>query len=298
MKNKGHFTPEGLSEIREVKSGMNTGRAFTNSLLNSDASSKVPRKVQKLSVSKSLNTPRIQKITFSSQWVKVKTNCNESRDTQLVVRGTNLGSRGGCDNYRVCQSKIPPYYYNIFVGLLLSDGWLSEHSKTKPNLRLKFRQPYSQAEVIWYVLNNISHYCERSPYYYSGLRKGKYLHHILIRTCSFPYFTELYSVFFFNKKKRLPENIYDLLTPLALAYWIIGSGVKLQGRGLLIYTDSFSIPEVVTLINVLIIKYRLVCKMQLDKDIPRIYISKNYMGLLMSIIKPHISTSVLREKGL
>jgi hypothetical protein len=40
MKNKGHLTTEGLAEIREVKSGMNTGRDYSNLLL--DATSKVP----------------------------------------------------------------------------------------------------------------------------------------------------------------------------------------------------------------------------------------------------------------
>ena len=86
-----------------------------------------------------------------------------------------------------------------------------------------------------------------------------------------PCFTELYSMFYFNKKKILPQNIYDNFTPVALAHWVMGSGIKLQGRGLRLCAYSFSIPEVVTLMNVLIIKYRLVCTLQLDKDKPVIF---------------------------
>jgi hypothetical protein len=73
----------------------------------------------------------------------------------------------------------------------------------------------------------------------------------------------------------------------------MGSGTKLQGRGLRLYLDSYNIPEVVTLINVLIIKYRLVCTLQQDKDKPRIYIRSSSMETLRTIVKPYIIPEML-----
>ena len=73
----------------------------------------------------------------------------------------------------------------------------------------------------------------------------------------------------------------------------MGSGTKLQGRGLRLCLDSYNIPEVVTLINVLIIKYRLVCTLQQDKDKARIYILRSSMETLRTIVKPYIIPEML-----
>ena len=83
----------------------------------------------------------------------------------------------------------------------------------------------------------------------------------------------------------MPYNIYELLTPIALAHMIKGDGsVERQPCGvrsaecgvrsaecgvrsaecgvLIIYTNSYSIEDVVRLMNVLIIRYRLECKIR------------------------------------
>jgi len=111
-----------------------------------------------------------------------------------------------------------------------------------------------------------------------------------------PCFTELHSMFYYDSKtKKLPPNIYDILTPLALAYWIMVSGVRLGGRGLLIYANTFSISDALTLINILIIKYRLVCNLQLDKGRSRIYIFRSSIDTLITHIKPNLDLPRLRD---
>lgn len=85
-----------------------------------------------------------------------------------------------------------------------------------------------------------------------------------------------YILFFFylNGTKVIPHSIYDLLTPIALAHLITGDG-SARPHGLLICTYSYCVPEVVNLINVLIIKYRLDCTLQFPTPTqPRIYIFK------------------------
>ena len=71
-----------------------------------------------------------------------------------------------------------------------------------------------------------------------------------------PCLTELHSLFYVNKVKVIPHNIYKLLTPIALAHWIMGDGRNGKG-GLILCTDSFSLKDVVRLMNVLIIRYGL-----------------------------------------
>jgi hypothetical protein len=77
-----------------------------------------------------------------------------------------------------------------------------------------------------------------------------------------PCITALRSLFSPGGTKVVPTNIYDLLTPVALAHWIMGDGAA-QAHGLIICTDSFSIEDVVRLINVLIIRYRLECTLDI-----------------------------------
>jgi hypothetical protein len=49
-----------------------------------------------------------------------------------------------------------------------------------------------------------------------------------------------------------------VLTPIALAHLIMGDGA-VQRHGLILYTNSYSIQDIVLLMNVLIIRYRLEC---------------------------------------
>ena len=76
-----------------------------------------------------------------------------------------------------------------------------------------------------------------------------------------PCFTELYSLFYPSGVKVIPNNIYELLTPVALAHVIMGDGSR-QRHGLILCTDSYSVSDIVRLINVLIIKYRLDCTLR------------------------------------
>ena len=105
--------------------------------------------------------------------------------------------------------------------------------------------------------------------------------------------TELHPLFYSSGVKIIPKNIYDLLTPVALAHLVMGDGSK-KRHGLLICTDSYSIEDVVRLINVLIIKYRIECTIKVrNQDKYRIYIREGSMPLLRQIIKPYMCSSML-----
>lgn len=71
-----------------------------------------------------------------------------------------------------------------------------------------------------------------------------------------------------------------------------------QQYGLLLCTDSFTVKEVVILINILIIKYDLDCSIHNHNGKPRIYIKANSMVKLRQLVNPYIipfSTYKLRK---
>ena len=113
-----------------------------------------------------------------------------------------------------------------------------------------------------------------------------------------PCFTELYNIFYANGVKLIPKNIYELLTPVALAHIIMGDGA-VRPSGLIICTDSYDLVDVVRLMNVLIIKYNLDCKIRYhDKNSPRIYIKQKSMPILRELVRPHMVKSMLYKIGL
>ena len=76
-----------------------------------------------------------------------------------------------------------------------------------------------------------------------------------------------------------------LLTPVALAHLIMGDG-SVQRHGLIICTDSYFIEDVVRLINVLIIKYRVDCTIRNPKvNQYRINIRERSMPHIREIVK-------------
>ena len=106
-------------------------------------------------------------------------------------------------------------------------------------------------------------------------------------------FTVLHNLFYSNGKKIIPQNIYELLTPLALAHVIMGDG-SAQRHGLIICTYSYTVQDVVRLINVIIIKYRLNCTLRYHTtNQPRIYISERSIHMLQDIVRNHMCASML-----
>jgi len=96
-------------------------------------------------------------------------------------------------------------------------------------------------------------------------------------------------------KKCVPTNIYHLLNPVALAHWIMGDGSYQPGGSLVLCTDSFSLQDVIHLMNVLIVRYGLECSLthyhtRSNPKLHRIIIQS--MDTLRSVVFPHMVPSM------
>ena len=67
----------------------------------------------------------------------------------------------------------------------------------------------------------------------------------------------------------------------------MSDGVSNQ-YGLTLCTDSFTFQDVARLINILILRYQLDCRMHIYKGKPRIYISAKSMDKLRMLVAPYI----------
>lgn len=192
--------------------------------------------------------------------------------------------------------KFPPYQFSVIIGLLLSDGWLIIPVVTRKNARLGFSQYLSHSAYVWFVFCILSHYCSNYPSLRKRSRLGIPFYSLEFFSRVLPCFTELHSLFYPRGVKIVPYNIYDLLTPVALAHLIMGDG-SVSRHGLILCTNSYSVQYVVRLINVLMIRYRLECTIHLKKQNKKIehmiYIKQRSIPLLRSIVFPYMHFSML-----
>jgi group I intron endonuclease len=321
LKDKKHVTFEGLHKIVNIKASMNLG--LSDSLKEAFPSFVPAKRLGERSVGCLLSEARskVENIVFDPYWIagftsgrlpwKVNTFVGENRRSysttnirqkgfetslNLVLWGTNLSSTVGVRFTRsqLAMIKLPLHIKSIMVGLILSDAWARFENKTCKNALLGFSQSGANSIYVWYVFNILSHYCSRYPLYRIRKYKGKLNYSLEFKTRSMPCITELYYLFYLEGKKVIPLNIYELLTPVALAHLLMGDGVA-RKHGVILCTDSYSIPDVVRLMNVLMIRYQLDCLLRIHMPInlPRIYIRERSMPLLRTIVRPHMHYSMV-----
>jgi len=181
----------------------------------------------------------------------------------------------------------------MVIGLILSEAWLRFGNSKSKNALLGFEQSLAHLEYFWYVFTLLSPYCSSYPVFKHRTSFGKSTFSLQLETRSLPCLTQLYSLFYINGIKIIPTEIYDLLTPSALAHFIMGDGAKSR-NGLLLCTNSYKIEDVVMLINILMIRYRLNYTLRIHSSgSPMIYISTKLMPLLRSIVLPYMLPSFL-----
>ena len=124
-------------------------------------------------------------------------------------------------------------------------------------------------------------------------RNDKTFYSLTLQTRAKPCFTNIYNQFYFNGTKIIPLDIYDYLDEIALAIWIEGDGNFKVGGGLMLCTDSYTIQEVVLLMNVLLISYNIKSSLVIVSGKYRIYINYKESTKVNNIVNNNIHFSML-----
>jgi hypothetical protein len=90
---------------------------------------------------------------------------------------------------------------------------------------LGFVQALAKFEYFMHVFNIFSHYCSKFPTLTMGKKNGTITARLNFITRALPCFTEIHKIFYiphdaFSRmgKKRIPEDIFNLLDSIALAH--------------------------------------------------------------------------------
>ncbi len=153
------------------------------------------------------------------------------------------------------------------------------------NARLRFEQSHIHTPFFFSVYNLLCFYVKTAPILRKRFdkRTKKTYNTWHFSTVSIPYFTNFYSLFYSNGVKIVPKNIFDLLTPTALAFWIMCDGFR-YNKGVGLATDSFTVKDVQLLCNVLKDKFGLQCKIYYSGSLPRIDIHSSSLITLQKLV--------------
>jgi hypothetical protein len=203
------------------------------------------------------------------------------------------------------SNNVPSWFDEIMCGLMLGDGNLRLNGK---DALLSIQRTHSE------LVNKLWSSCEQFNLVMSPvkmLQRSSWKPIYYFQTLTMPYFTRIWKVWypFVNGKsvKRLPINISELLTPLAIAHWVIGDGgFDGHGRGLgrvTLYTNNFTLQEVNILRDILKTKYGIESRLKKvnNADSLRGYairIPNLSVLTLRSICKPHMYSSLMYKLGL
>lgn len=199
--------------------------------------------------------------------------------------------------------RIGPHNQDVIstlVGNLLGDSWGEKRSgSSRFHLHVSSRNvEYLDSIQQFYVQRG---YCsDNKPKLSKQIGKnGKIYHSYKLRTWSFSSLNWLYDLFYTRNLKtgdvikRVPPNIEELLTPRALAIWIMDDG-STSSSGLLISTESFQYQDILLLQQALKKKFGLKTTTPKRAKTKRgIYFPKSECPQLLRLVEPYMVTSMM-----
>nr|YP_009710752.1 LAGLIDADG endonuclease type 2 [Amanita thiersii]QFZ98700.1 LAGLIDADG endonuclease type 2 [Amanita thiersii] len=210
----------------------------------------------------------------------------------IVIWSSNLSSTVNYPKFTSIIRHMVDIPYNLkamIYGLLISDAWLSINKSG--TTRFVFKQSISNSLFVLFVFNRLNHFCSNYPSITNTSFKNKNFKGIFVITRSYPCLTEIYNMFYVNKIKIVPLNLYEIIDYEFLAFWIMVDGSK-AGNAIYLQTQSFSIKECVFIISVLIHKFDLNCNIHMQRNQPVIYISAKSMRKIRGKLLPYFIPSM------
>ncbi|CCO27487.1 LAGLIDADG homing endonuclease (mitochondrion) [Rhizoctonia solani AG-1 IB] len=202
-------------------------------------------------------------------------------------------------NLEKSQFTLSDELKEILVGLILGDLHIF---KNPTNVRLMFKQGICNKDYLMHLYEIFSAYCSSEPNFTNAApdkRTGVVYTGIYFNTYSLPCFNEFYNLFYKGGVKIVPSNIFELLTPLGLAYFICDDGLfDKWNKTVKLCTENFIESDVDLLITVLENKLNLECRKEKRGKGFRIVIKNKSLGALRELLCSHLHSSMLYKLGL
>lgn len=178
---------------------------------------------------------------------------------------------------------------SVLIGSILGDGTL-RLGKGFINANFKVEQGLKQKDYVFWKYNVFKEWVTTPPKISFRYDENRipYEKSWWFRTFRHPEITFFHKVFYKEGIKKIPQNIENLVDPLALAVWIMDDG-SLNRRVLDISTYSFRKEEIELLQKTLFNKFSLRSNYYRDRDKGfRMYFPQGETLKLIDLISPYI----------
>lgn len=177
----------------------------------------------------------------------------------------------------------------IIIGNILGDGCLEFNGFLGSRLQIKQAERYK--DYVFWLYERFNNLCKSNP------KRKKDTGQWYFSTRHLNELTDLYKLFYFKGKKRIPNNISDLLTSnLSLAVWYMDDGCldyrPKNHYAFILDTDSFSFRGVTQLRKVLSDNFGIKSTVQNStcrgKNYPRLYMGRGGRDRFLQLVRFHI----------
>ena len=212
-------------------------------------------------------------------------------------------------SYKIISNKT----LEVITGELLGDGYIK---RLKNTARLEFT---FSSKILHYVnylkFNMLKEICnDTKPTPWPKDNPSQYW----FSSISMPILQNMHDEWYklnIDKKdssnkyiKILPSNIYDLLTPISIAHWLMGDGYyETRSYTTMFCTDNFTKDEISILVDILYDKFNIEAtimdrkyKDKFDNDVLhfRLKINKYDLDKLIKLVKPHMIPEMYYKLGI
>ncbi len=182
------------------------------------------------------------------------------------------------------------YLKQAIVGLLLGDGSLIK-KYVNGGTYFKFAQSDGHVDYLNHVFNlfkdkgllNMT-----KPSKVTSILKNKEYISWQFSTKSIKQWNKLHKIWYLDGIKGIPLNIFETLTPVGLAYWLIDDG-GWTGKGIHLATNAFTKEDLLRLIDVLQNKFKLDCSIHSRN---RVYIKAKSRKDFINLVEPYVHPSM------
>lgn len=190
--------------------------------------------------------------------------------------------------------KLNPMQKEVLVGTLLGDASIPLR-KGKSVFHVKFEQNIARAAYIQHLYSIFYNFVGTPPQV-RDIRGGgaQDRQSMWFRTYGHPEF-KFYDELFYpahehtglRRKKRVPQNIQEFLTPRALAYWFMDDGTSSQ-RSYNFSTHSFPLEDQEILVQAFRDNFLINATIQKDRSMYRLGLPRASSQKFVDLISPYI----------
>lgn len=187
--------------------------------------------------------------------------------------------------------KLTNFQKQVLLGTMLGDSSMRVSGKYQ-NPRISCAHSIKQKEYCEYKTNIFKSLQATCAYHKRNVpdkRNGKLYEDYTMTTPANPELLDWYYLFYKNKKKRIPFELFDYFTEVSLAFMFMDDGCK-NGKSYSIATNCFSLEELQDFKKFLYEKFGLEVNIHKNRTL---YIRKNSVNLFTKLISPYIYNCML-----